>query len=95
MNGICTFASIFFIVVFLLGANRSPTRLIVTYGILGAAWLLLVTGFLLFNIRPGMAVKTETLPSSVRENPSSYRPVLILYSGYHPRFSTGGYSGGK
>ena len=95
MSGICLFVSMFFIVVILLGATKSPSRLITVFGVLGATWLSLVTVIMLLNIRPGTAVKTETLPSSVRENPASYRPVLILYSGYHSRFSTGGYSGGK
>ena len=39
---------------------------------------------------------SETVPVSVRNNPSSYRPVYGNYSGYHtPVSSSGGYSAGK
>ena len=47
----------------------------------------------------GMTVTTgssETVPVTVRNNPSSYRPVYGTYSGYHaPVSSSGGYSAGK
>ncbi len=47
----------------------------------------------------GVGVSTgssETVPVSVRNNPSSYRPVYGGYSGYHaPVSSSGGYSAGK
>lgn len=40
--------------------------------------------------------RSETVPISVRNNPSSYRPVYGTYSGYHtPVSSSGGYSAGK
>jgi len=39
---------------------------------------------------------TEVVPVSVRDNPSSYRPVYGGYSGYRaPTSSSGGYSAGK
>ena len=33
---------------------------------------------------------SETVPMSVRDNPSSYRPSYGYYSGWHPPSSTGG-----
>lgn len=39
---------------------------------------------------------TETLPASVRDNPSAWRPIYIGGSGYHPvPTSGGGFSYGK
>ena len=34
--------------------------------------------------------RSETVPLSVRDNPSSYRPSYGYYTGWHPPSSTGG-----
>ncbi|MCB9763217.1 MAG: hypothetical protein H6739_25800 [Alphaproteobacteria bacterium] len=39
---------------------------------------------------------TEKVPLSVRDNPASYKPSYVLFTGYHPRVtSSGGYRFGK
>ncbi len=45
----------------------------------------------------GGTSRSETIPVSVRDNPSSYRPAYAGYSGYRAPVTTssGGYSSGK
>lgn len=58
--------------------------------ILGGSALSTVTGF---GVSAG---SSEIVPVSVRDNPSSYRPVYGGYTGYRaPVSSSGGYSAGK
>lgn len=70
-------------------------RIIIAMTVLG---VVILSGSLLSTIT-GVGVTTgrsETVPVSVRSNPSSYRPVYGTYSGYHtPVSSSGGYSAGK
>jgi len=82
-------------VIMIVNLSRKPGRIISFYGGIGLLALAFVFSFGFFNIRSTSTVKTEQLGTSVRENPSSYRPVLIYYTGYHRRYSSGGYSGGK
>jgi len=58
--------------------------------ILAGSTLSTLTGF---GVSSG---SSETVPVSVRDNPSSYRPIYGGYTGYRaPVSSSGGYSAGK
>ena len=47
------------------------------------------------NWAPATA-RSETVPVSVRENPSSYKPSYVIFTGWRPvPTSGGGYSSGK
>ena len=67
-------------------------------GLMSAFGLLILAGALVSTVS-GVGVSSgssESVPVSVRNNPSSYRPVYGNYSGYHaPVSSSGGYSAGK
>ena len=61
-------------------------------------------GLLVFGIALGVMLSgwvpddsmREQVPVSVRDNPDSYKPSYVIFTGYHPRVtSTGGYSTGK
>lgn len=71
------------------------------YAIFGVGALLVVgLGGLAISGRTPWPNRTEQLPVSVRDNPSSWRPAYGGYTPYSPSSggssgSSGGYSGGK
>lgn len=60
-------------------------------------FLSVVTGLLLWGgYAPNTNTVTEQIPTSVRDNPASYRPIYTGYTGWSPRTTgSGGYSYGK
>lgn len=63
---------------------------LLTFATLAAALLVALTGW-----APGSPPR-ETVPTSVRDNPSTWRPVYVGTTGWHPiPTSSGGFNAGK
>ena len=104
---ICVAVGVIFFVKYL----DYPKRLLLLYvGLGGLMAMLCVIGYVGRN-KVSSAANKGTVPTSIRENPSSYRPVSVTHTGYHvftaisytgsgaavpsTTYSSGGYSGGK
>ena len=90
---------------------KSPRMFLMAYGGLGVITFGIAALSLMLDMRGNYTLPTEKAPTSVRENPASYRPVSSAYRGFvvvpiytsssssssssSSRRYSGGYSSGK
>jgi hypothetical protein len=78
----CLCISLGFVGLIVWSMVKSPRMFLMAYGGVGAVTFAIAAISLMLDLRGSYTLATEKAPTSVRENPASYRPVSSSHRGF-------------